>query len=498
MTVPPKYRNRLCGLCGNFNGDISDDFNGRHGRLYETGMKFGNSWRVGGYKACSIKPQDMSRSFEPRHNCSQSWDSRIESDRYCNAIHSTMFEKCARKIKTVKPEYYFNACKLDMCECPTDQCHCEVLTAYARECENLGLLVQGWREATNCVNVTSYRYGKRRNRKNGLLKPDIGKSSINDVLRPSENGPEQENSWLSSNTEPNDIGQVLPAYSPKQSMEYSPKRRFIDQALDYKHLLTPKERRRIRNKERRRRQKQLKRERKRRRRLDRKRRRHRRKRLEKEAQRQKKKEMRDSEIKRLGDEVGLDVVESKDKNGDTKRRLNWSKFLQSKKTSERTRSRPPFEELLSGSFMGSSRSTNGGTSLDEGNQEEEDYQEYDNLLDYESAIVQEGFIPNNANSSAFDSPNIPGVSKNKHSYTKYDKDLIDIPISRRGNKLSSRTPLPLLDMEDISYKRRAKSKRHSRSTKNSYIFYYPPNINNLSANSYGGTKDKRIFNGTNV
>ena len=65
MKVPPKYRNRLCGLCGNFNGDSSDDFNGRHGELYDNGMTFGNSWRVGGYRACSIHPQDMSKgSFE--------------------------------------------------------------------------------------------------------------------------------------------------------------------------------------------------------------------------------------------------------------------------------------------------------------------------------------------------------------------------------------------------------------------------------------------------
>ncbi len=52
--------------------------------------------------------------------------------------------------------YYYNACKLDMCECPGDTCHCEVLTAYARECERAGITVPYWREATGCQNVTSF------------------------------------------------------------------------------------------------------------------------------------------------------------------------------------------------------------------------------------------------------------------------------------------------------------------------------------------------------
>ena len=484
MKVPPKYRNRLCGLCGNFNGDSSDDFNGRHGELYDNGMTFGNSWRVGGYRACSIHPQDMSKgSFEPQHNCSQTWNSRIESDRYCNAIHSTMFEKCARVIKTIKPDYYFNACKLDMCECPTDQCHCEVLTAYARECENLGLEVQGWRKATGCVNVISYRYGKRRNRKNGLGISDDKYSSKNDILRPSDDTLEVP-SWLSSNTEPNDLGRVLPGYSSKQATNYKPKRRFLDRAIDYKDLLTPKERKRIRNKERRRQRKKLKRERKRKRRLERKRRRQRERERNKAKRRKLQQQKHESELKRLGHEVGLDVVESKDKNGDIKRRLNWTKFRQIQKSSS-TRTRPPFEELLSGSFL---------DSIKDGN-EDEDYQEYDNLLDYDSAIIQEGFIPNSKNISMLSTSDSSETSEQNPTNKKFDKGIVSIP-TRRGKTLASRTPLPLFDAEDETYKRkRAKSRRHSRSTKFSDILYFSTKDSNRGNIDLDSSLD-RIRKGT--
>ena len=473
MKVPPKYRNRLCGLCGNFNGDSNDDFNGRHGELYNDGMTFGNSWRVGGYRACSIHPQDMSKgSFEPRHNCSQTWNSRIESDRYCNAIHSTMFEKCARVIKTIKPDYYFNACKMDMCECPTDQCHCEVITAYARECENLGLEIQGWREHTGCVNVTSYRYGKRRNRKNGLFDD----SSKNDVLRPTGdtlNVP----SWLSSNTEPNDLGRVLPGYSPNQATNYKPKRRFLDRAIDYKDILTPKERKRIRNKERRRQRRKLKRERKRKRRLEKKRRRQRERERNKAKRKKLQQKKHESELKRLGHEVGLDVVESKDKNGDIKRRLNWSKFRQAQKSTN-TRTRPPFEELLSGSFLDSIKDDN----------EDEEYQEYDNLLDYDSAIVQEGFIPNTKNASSLSSPN---PSENS------DKGIVNMP-TRRGKTLASRTPLPLFDAEDEPYnRRRTKSSRHSRSIETRDVSKFPIQKSNRKRADLESLWD-RIRKGTKV
>jgi len=70
-------------------------------------------------------------------------------------LHSSLFSECAQ---VVDPSYYHNACKLDMCECPGDTCHCEVLAAYARACENAKSTVYGWREATGCQNVTSFRW----------------------------------------------------------------------------------------------------------------------------------------------------------------------------------------------------------------------------------------------------------------------------------------------------------------------------------------------------
>jgi hypothetical protein len=154
LTVSPKYRGRLCGLCGNFDGDRANDFYGRRGERHLDGQAFGDNWRVGGLRACSVLPRDMPHSYEPQ--CTQTWESKIKSDRNCNALNSTLFHACAAKVDT---SYYYNACKLDMCECPGDNCHCEVLTAYARECEREEkLFFPDWREKTGCVNVSSFSF----------------------------------------------------------------------------------------------------------------------------------------------------------------------------------------------------------------------------------------------------------------------------------------------------------------------------------------------------
>ena len=64
------------------------------------------------------------------------------------------------------------------------------------------------------------------------------------------------------------------------------------------------------------------------------------------------------------------------------------------------------------------------------------------------------------------------ISERNPSNENYDKGIVGIP-TRRGKNLASRTPLPLFDAEDEPYKRkRAKSRRHSRSIKFSDILYF--------------------------
>nr|XP_032802535.1 zonadhesin-like [Petromyzon marinus] len=44
VSVPMEYAGQLCGLCGNFNGDIDDDLLMPNGSLAASETKLGNSW----------------------------------------------------------------------------------------------------------------------------------------------------------------------------------------------------------------------------------------------------------------------------------------------------------------------------------------------------------------------------------------------------------------------------------------------------------------------
>lgn len=66
VSVPSSYRGQLCGLCGNFNSQIKDDFTARNGRLLQDPQQFGQSWMVGANKVCPRAPRSGSITKERR------------------------------------------------------------------------------------------------------------------------------------------------------------------------------------------------------------------------------------------------------------------------------------------------------------------------------------------------------------------------------------------------------------------------------------------------
>lgn len=139
VTVPSSYKNRMCGLCGNYNGWTRDDLTSRDGVNHTEAWRFANSWKVGGPKACSRKQENM--AVEP--SCKQR-----KSNAMCRPLReSEVFGNCDSR---VNPKNYHDACKMDVCDCPTGMCHCDSFAAYARECQRLGVNLPDWREDTAC------------------------------------------------------------------------------------------------------------------------------------------------------------------------------------------------------------------------------------------------------------------------------------------------------------------------------------------------------------
>lgn len=147
VAAPTSYKDKLCGLCGNFNNVVRDDLKMRNGVILkevnrEDVWKFGNSWRVGGKKACSRKSENTLRE-KPCSKKVKKVASRL--CRFFNKSESLL--SCRHKLN---PHNYYEACIMDMCECPTQNCYCEAFSAYARECKRLGGSPGDWQRETRC------------------------------------------------------------------------------------------------------------------------------------------------------------------------------------------------------------------------------------------------------------------------------------------------------------------------------------------------------------
>ncbi|KAJ8972672.1 hypothetical protein NQ317_006392, partial [Molorchus minor] len=129
VSVPASYKNKLCGLCGNFNSNVQDDLKIKGGRLATDKeiLSFGTSWCIGKRSDCAKKVKSLSKE-----TCTNKH--RTERN-HCKYLSSEPFAACESKLNYSK---YDKACKIDMCNCPNGKCYCESLMAYARECQRLG------------------------------------------------------------------------------------------------------------------------------------------------------------------------------------------------------------------------------------------------------------------------------------------------------------------------------------------------------------------------
>ncbi|XP_060527703.1 kielin/chordin-like protein isoform X2 [Cylas formicarius] len=140
VTVPAIFRNKLCGLCGNFNLNVQDDLRMKSGKVVTDReiLNFGSSWCVGKKNECAKKNKLLNNN-----TCVKNRSDNVA----CKFLMSRHFLACESKLSYLK---YYKACKMDMCHCPSGRCYCESLTAYARECERFDVRLGNWQEFSGC------------------------------------------------------------------------------------------------------------------------------------------------------------------------------------------------------------------------------------------------------------------------------------------------------------------------------------------------------------
>ncbi|XP_032850933.2 von Willebrand factor isoform X2 [Tyto alba] len=141
------FKDRVCGLCGNFDGIQNNDLTSSNEHLEIDPVDFGNSWKVNPYCADVEKPnqeQTMMSSL-----CNGNIVKQVMVETSCSILSGDLFEECK---KLVNPEPYIDICMYDTCACESIgdcACYCDAIAAYAHVCAQKGVAVH-WRSPALC------------------------------------------------------------------------------------------------------------------------------------------------------------------------------------------------------------------------------------------------------------------------------------------------------------------------------------------------------------
>ncbi|KAM6356993.1 IgGFc-binding protein-like [Alca torda] len=143
VTLPSTFGQKVCGMCGNYNGMAADDFLNPEGMLEPDSTSLGNSWQVSNDSSCSAGPL-------PTPACNETDKQVIASSQFCGLLNDTSgpFQMCHA---VLSPVSYFDTCLYDLCELDLDrEALCKSLQSYADACQSLGVKIPVWRNATFC------------------------------------------------------------------------------------------------------------------------------------------------------------------------------------------------------------------------------------------------------------------------------------------------------------------------------------------------------------
>uniref|UniRef100_A0A674IZK9 VWFD domain-containing protein n=1 Tax=Terrapene triunguis TaxID=2587831 RepID=A0A674IZK9_9SAUR len=146
VTVPRVFLDSLCGLCGNYNGDPSDDFRTPDGDRAPSVAALGKSWAV--EDEDQFCWHDCIGGCRP---CAPSIARKYKEEAFCGLITKVSdgpFSQCHSK---VDPTVYLDNCVYDLCH--NDgyrKALCEALKAYADACQLEGVRIGEWRQLARC------------------------------------------------------------------------------------------------------------------------------------------------------------------------------------------------------------------------------------------------------------------------------------------------------------------------------------------------------------
>jgi len=157
ISVSSGWQGRLCGLCGSYNNDPSDDFMLPDGSVTPSVDEFGSSWLYANTSSTCGVPQ-------PSPPCPASLMAEAQSR--CNELMNSVFTVCN---SVVDPGAFIDGCIFDYCLCSEsirEDCYCDSLAVYAATCASNGIIIPNWRNSfcrelicTSTITIIMYYLG---------------------------------------------------------------------------------------------------------------------------------------------------------------------------------------------------------------------------------------------------------------------------------------------------------------------------------------------------
>ncbi|CAJ1056538.1 mucin-5AC-like [Xyrichtys novacula] len=138
VKLKPTFQGKVCGLCGNYDGNIKNDFATRNKEVGVDPVYFGESWKTS--PTCPAASLPKTSIYSHR----QAWAWKL-----CGILSSKVFADCHPKVDY---HSYHDACVRDTSTCNTSgdcECFCSSVAAYAAACSKAGTCVK-WRTPTIC------------------------------------------------------------------------------------------------------------------------------------------------------------------------------------------------------------------------------------------------------------------------------------------------------------------------------------------------------------
>ena len=141
ITVSTSWRGRLCGLCGNYNGDPNDDFQTPDGSIESSSNAFGFSWVLGNGTQDTCSGTILSDPCPP--------NLMSEAQTRCAELNGVHFNACHNFLN---PTSFIDSCIYDYCysnQADREHFYYNSLATYASACATNGVILPpDWQNIT--------------------------------------------------------------------------------------------------------------------------------------------------------------------------------------------------------------------------------------------------------------------------------------------------------------------------------------------------------------